>query len=222
MQGDSINDGARANTLSETDIKVAMAAGVEASAANSYVSFADFLEYLERHPNATASGAGKAAQLTALLDAAIIVDGIGAGRFYGKRASSEQRLAWPRNGAKIDGADIPSDEIPGALARAQCAAAVYILTGVLEIDRNIDPNAVIKRLKSGPDEIEYAIRSQDVIGVRERFNLIEDILAGLMRPTDWRSRSRGRRIIAINNIGSGILKINNINQFGDNFGETNQ
>ena len=211
MSNDGSNSGARAQALTETDLKVAGAAGVEASAANSYASLADFASWIDHRAIAGLSNETED-RVSALLTAAIVVDGIGSGRFYGKRADAAQRLAWPRTGAKYDGATIAADAIPHALVQAQCAVAVYIMNGTLVVDRVVNPNSVIKKLKSGPDEIEYAIRSQDVIGARDSYNLVEDILAGLMRPADWRRSRRRNRVIAVSEQNGGVT---NIVQFGD-------
>ena len=108
-----------------------------------------------------------------------IRDWVGSGR-----ASAEQRLAWPRMDAEFDGHPIPSTDIPKQVKRAVMVMAVYILRDPDLVSKIVDHNRVLKRVKAGQVDLEFAVgetsRSSDITSTRRRYNFVEDILGGLI------------------------------------------
>ena len=177
------NEGAGGQAVS--DLKVAGAEGVDAAEANSYASLDDFSQHLEDFPNAAATAATPAQRSAALRRAAWIVDGIGltSERWIGQRASASQARAWPRSNAVFDGAPYPSSQIPPQVVEASMIMAVYLIEDPDLLDKIVDHNGVVNMERVGDVERRFAVGEGSRIEVasgRERFNLVEDVLGGLL------------------------------------------
>jgi hypothetical protein len=101
-----------------------------ASDANSYVSDAEFLDYLLGRPNAPDVSEGERAE--ALIMATVRID---VEEYRGQRAnggvdtyaSQPQALKWPRWGVVADGFNYRNDAIPDPVKRATMELAIHIL-----------------------------------------------------------------------------------------------
>lgn len=76
-------------------------------------------------------------------------------KFSGSRTSTEQELAFPRDGAYQLGVELGSNQIPKVLVSAQCQLAMDAHAGI-ELLPNLNKSGLVKREKIGPIETEYA------------------------------------------------------------------
>ena len=130
---------------------------------------------------------GSAAQDPDLEQAArrgtILIDGMET-RFTGIRSSGDNALAWPRSGAtRRDGSAITDSTVPKAVRDATCWAAGYALANPNDINTVIQEHRVVKKEKIGPLEREYA-DLEDVQSFTRVLTMVNDVLAGLLKPSD--------------------------------------
>lgn len=93
--------------------------------ANAYVSLADADLYHLTLGNSAWAALAQADRESAIIRATLYLDGTYARSFSGTKATKEQALQWPRVNAKdSSGFAFDDDEIPAALERACCEAAL--------------------------------------------------------------------------------------------------
>jgi hypothetical protein len=122
--------------------------------ANSYATAAEGDAYHEGHVDAgvwtAATTSAKEQALvhsTRTLDAMVI-------DWKGTRGSCTQALAWPRDGARLDGCAVPHDIVPAAVKNATIELARLLLSS--DITGDIDQNLVKSiNLGKGALEIEF-------------------------------------------------------------------
>jgi hypothetical protein len=125
------------------------------SGATSYVSVAEVRAYAAaRASNLPASGSPGDAAIEAACIVAIDFLESFRGEFQGKKVeAATQALQWPRTGATLDGAEIPSTIIPKILKDAQCQLAIESVNG-LDLMPTGDGREVIRK-KIDVLETEY-------------------------------------------------------------------
>lgn len=96
-------------------------------------------------------------------------------RYVGERATTTQRLSWPRKNAEIEDVAFPSDEIPQQIIDAQMQLAIYAQSTDLA---PVVTGAFVTREKVGPIETEYA--SSVRTNGQPYFPLIDELLAPLL------------------------------------------
>lgn len=139
--------------------------GTGLSGANSYATVEHFRDYLtlRGRPNVDAGSINDAAVEVLLVLATDYIEARWGHRFLGQRASSEQRLSWPRTGAYDElGNKVGEDSVPSKLADACVEYAWRQNTAELQPDPDTDASgrlATMKREKVGPieEETEYSI-----------------------------------------------------------------
>ena len=99
-------------------------------------------------------GATDAANEILLRKAADYLDGMES-RFKGFRATTTQRLVYPRMGVWLYREELGATEIPDALKNAQCQLAVEVFTKDIRPD---GATSEVIREKVGPLETEYTSR----------------------------------------------------------------
>lgn len=122
--------------------------------AESYISVADATARHAALGNAAWTGAD-AVKEAALRRATQYMLQSYRGRWKGTRLKREQALDWPRYGARVDGFDLPSNEVPPEVANACADLALRALSA----DLNADQGRAVIREKIGPLETEYAAYS---------------------------------------------------------------
>ena len=156
--------------------------GSNRTTANSYVTLDEFNQYLEDfNYDSTATPASK---ITALRQAAIILDGMGYDerKWIGNRATSDQYLAWPRSGARFDGQTLSATKIPGQIKLAQMQLAYYILNGDLEVDSVI--SGKIQEVKISVIDVKYAEPVSSISSRSETYQYVREMIVGFLREID--------------------------------------
>ncbi|HEY0820257.1 MAG TPA: DnaT-like ssDNA-binding protein [Rhizobacter sp.] len=153
-------------------------------ASNSYVSVADADAYFAATYEDWAD-LTEAEKEAALIKACIELEIKYRGKWIGQKATSTQRLAWPR-ASKVDdpnttlvdadGVPIPVDAIPGAVQQAQCEVAKIALTGGTFMTQPVTKDQFIKRKKVDVLETEWDTGKAPS---QPQYPLIDQILFGL-------------------------------------------
>lgn len=122
--------------------------------ANSYVSYADFTQYLTVYNYKDLLLLTESQLVSALLKGKDYVDTFS---YKGVKTYSSQFLQFPRLECFPTGEQLPLpfDSVPTKVKRAQMAAAIEELKGV-ELLPTISPSDFVKREKVGPIETEYS------------------------------------------------------------------
>lgn len=122
--------------------------------ANSYVSYADFTQYLTVYNYSDLLLLTEAQLVSALLKGTDYVDTFS---YKGVKTYSSQFLQFPRLECFPTGEQLPLpfDSVPSKVKRAQMSAAIEELKGV-ELLPTISPSDFVKREKVGPIETEYS------------------------------------------------------------------
>lgn len=94
-------------------------------------------------------------------------------QYVGQKKTYAQALQWPRINVRVDGFDVPSDEIPKNLKYAQCEAALRALAGDLGVD--IDPGNITEETV----DVITVTYSDYSNGGQKRFPTIERFLSKL-------------------------------------------
>ena len=150
--------------------------------ARAYASVEELQAYASDYGHSLIDGEGNAYSESALEQAlrqgAILLAGY-APRFPGQRASSSQRMDWPRSNAKYrDGSAIASDDIPAIVKDANCEAALRALSNPDDI-RSVISGLRVKKQEAGPVSIEY-FDSDEATDLRATLTAVEDLLAALL------------------------------------------
>ena len=126
------------------------------SNAQCYISASDCGTYLTSMGHADFAAASTTVQEAALLRAMRYLEGNYRLRWCGQKASSDQRLSWPRSGVTDeDGYAVDDDEIPEILKNALCEAAYREFLTTDTMDADLERGGQIKFEKIGPIQTEY-------------------------------------------------------------------
>lgn len=118
--------------------------------AESYATAAELASYAVKF--GVAIPAEEAAQEALLRRAALTMDGM---KWKGRRAKSDQGLAWPRRDVELDCEIKPSNYIPARIQYGQMALAAEIHQDDIDpIDKR--QGAVVRKRVEGAVEVEYA------------------------------------------------------------------
>jgi type II secretory pathway pseudopilin PulG len=162
--------------------------GSGSSTADSYISTADAVTYLDKYAASASSNsftaASASAQEIALRNATRTIDSMFALRFKGSRKLGTQALQWPRVGVVThDNYAVESTEVPALVKNATCELAMRFIddatghdTSRLTPDQDQPGSILMERLKADvvETETEYAGASQ-----QKRFKIVWDMLAPL-------------------------------------------
>lgn len=167
--------------------------GTGLATADSYVSIADAVVYLDKHAASGASNvftaAATALQETALRNAARFLDAWGALRFKGRRILGTQALQWPRyNVVTNDGYSVEFDEVPTLVINCAAELALRFVadttghdTSRLMPDQSAPGHVKAERIEvvdGVVSDIEYAGGSSQ----QKSYELCERMLAPLLEP----------------------------------------
>jgi len=133
----------------------------------------------DRGNAAWAAAATDALRTAALVRASAYIDATYLLSFEGLKAGArDQVLQWPRVGVTdIYGYSVPDDEVPVEIINAAYEGALRELATAGSLNPDIKAGGgVIKRVKAGSVEVEYASTAD----TRATFQRIEDILAPLL------------------------------------------
>lgn len=118
--------------------------------AESYATAAELVGYAAKF--GVTIPAEEAAQEALLRRAALTMDGM---KWKGRRAKSDQGLAWPRRDVELDCEIKPSNYIPARIQYGQMALAAEIHQDDIDpIDKR--QGAVVRKRVEGAVEVEYA------------------------------------------------------------------
>jgi hypothetical protein len=118
--------------------------------ADSYATAEDLVSYAARYGVIIPVDA--AGQEALLRRAALAMDGL---KWKGRRAKSDQGLAWPRRDVELDCEIKPSNYIPARIQYGQMALAAEIHQDDIDpIDKR--QGAVVRKRVEGAVEVEYA------------------------------------------------------------------
>lgn len=163
--------------------------GSGSATADSYISEADAITYLDNHAASGSSNvftaASTAASEIALRNATRTLDSMFALRFKGSRLLGTQALQWPRVAVVTnDNYAVDSDSVPALVKNATCELALRFIadssghdTSRLTPDQD-KPGAILnERLKADVVETEtqYSGASQ-----QKHYKLVSDMLAPLL------------------------------------------
>ena len=141
--------------------------------AEAYISVADADAYFTARGNATwAALPDDSAKEAALRLGADYMEGAYGQRWKGCRISQTQALSWPRDGVCVDGYDLPDDEVPVAVARANAELAVRASAGSLLEDQG----AQVKSEQVGPIAVTYADGARQSV----RYSAVDAMVASLL------------------------------------------
>ena len=143
---------------------ITIVATAGSASANSFVTLAEYLAYLDGRLNATAAtGAATADQNVSLVEATRELGLLG---WEGSRTDATQALAWPRSFALNPDAPVPDDsvspgyfattEIPQRVKDATCELALEFLRAGTTDVASADTRANVIREKIDVLETEYA------------------------------------------------------------------
>jgi len=163
--------------------------GTGSATADSYISEADAITYLDKYAASGSSNvftaASTAAAEIALRNATRTIDSMFALRFKGSRLLETQALQWPRVGVVTnDNFAVDSDSVPALVKHATCELALRFIadssghdTSRLTPDQD-KPGAILEeRLKADVVETEthYAGASQQKL-----YKIVADLLGPLL------------------------------------------
>jgi hypothetical protein len=163
--------------------------GTGSATADSYISEADAITYLDKYAASASSNVftatSTAAAEIALRNATRTIDAMFALRFKGSRKLGTQALQWPRVGVVTnDNYALESTTVPALVKNATCELALRFIddssghdTSRLTPDQDQPGSILEERLKADVVETEthYGGASQ-----QKKFKVVEDMLAPLM------------------------------------------
>jgi hypothetical protein len=159
--------------------------GTGKSTAESYLSVADCDTYHTKHGDSSDwSGADTSTKEEALRMATQYLDLQYGKKWKGKRKTTAQALAWPRNYVyDYDGIAISDDSVPTDLESATAETALLHITEDDGLIPNIEDPGGVKRekLKAGPAEIETEYFGG--MGQVEQFRKVDLLVQELIEPT---------------------------------------
>ena len=150
--------------------------------ARAYASVDEFKAYAGEYGHALTDTEGNAYSDTFieqnLRQGAILLAGY-APRFPGQRATTTQRLDWPRSGATYrDGSAIDSTSIPALIKDANCEAALYAIANPLDVRTSLTGQRIRKR-QAGDVSIEF-FEGDTSEAQRTTLTAVEDLLASIL------------------------------------------
>lgn len=110
------------------------------------------------------------------------IDAVYGDRFIGRIATFDQERAWPRMGASLRGAAIPSNVVPQAIIYASFIAAYEDATnpGSLSVVGSV--SGAVTREKVGELEVQYAgPQSDDAVSLTPLISTVDGMLAPYLR-----------------------------------------
>jgi len=166
--------------------------GTGSATADSYISEADAVTYLDKYAASGASNAFTAASTAnaeiALRSATRTIDAMLGLRFKGARLLGTQALQWPRVAVVTnDNFAVDSDSVPALVKNATCELALRFIedstghdTSRLTPDQDKSGSILMERLKADVVETEtrYAGASQQKL-----YKIVHDMLAPLLHPS---------------------------------------
>lgn len=126
--------------------------GTGNSDAEAYISVADADTYFAARGNAVWADLTTEQKEQSLRKGADYMEAQYGQRWKGERVSMTQALSWPRDGVVVNGFEVPDDEVPQAVARANAEFAVRASAG----DLLGDQGAQVKQEVVGPISVTYA------------------------------------------------------------------
>lgn len=107
------------------------------------------------------------------------IDAVYGSRFVGRVADYDQERAWPRTGAIVNGARLPSDAVPKAVIFASYFAALEEANNPGSLQVTGSSASMVKREKVGPLEVEYQSVANDgtAVGITPLISIVDGMLA---------------------------------------------
>lgn len=136
--------------------------GTGSADSDCYISVADCTQYHATMGNTNWATLTNTEMEQAIRRAAAYMEGVYRTNWKGTRLYRTQAMSWPRYGVCVDGYDLPSDEVPAAIAIANADLAFKAAGGELAPDI---ARAVIRE-KVGPLETQYSEFSSQVTSYR--------------------------------------------------------
>lgn len=140
--------------------------------AEAYISVADADAYFLARGNAAWAALLTDAKEAALRLGADYMEGAYGQRWKGCRVSQTQALSWPRDGVCVDGYELPDDEVPLAVARANAELAVRASAGSLLEDQG----AQVKSEQVGLIAVSYMDGARQAI----KYAAVDAMVAALL------------------------------------------
>lgn len=141
--------------------------------AEAYISVADADTYFAARGNAAWSALDEAGKEAALRLGFDYMGAVYGQRWKGCRVSATQAGDWPRDGVCVDGYELPDDEVPLQVARANAELAVRASAGSLLEDQG----AQVKSEQVGPIAVSYMDGARQAI----KYAAVDAMVAALLR-----------------------------------------
>ena len=141
--------------------------------AEAYISVAGADAYFLARGNAAWAALDEAGKEAALRLGADYMEGAYGQRWKGCRISQTQALSWPRDGVCVDGYELPDDEVPLQVARANAELAVRASAGSLLEDQG----AQVKSEQVGPIAVSYMDGARQAV----KYAAVDAMVAALLR-----------------------------------------
>ena len=139
----------------------------------SYVTLAEAEAYMASRTDSDAwDGLTEPEREAALVTAARVLD---SHRWKGRRVEREQPMAWPRTGTTYDGWDVPSNEVPEVVRRAQMELAAEVAAGEFMAP---DELARFSRARVGPIEVDLRDQATQADTPSYIRRMLRDLLRG--------------------------------------------
>jgi hypothetical protein len=151
--------------------------GTGLSTAESYISVAAFKAYCDAR--GLTYGSDDTAIEQALRRATTWIDARYGARFRGFRITINQALVFPMSGL-LDRAGYGVSYVPRQIAAATAEAAVREIAAPGSLSPDVTPGEVVKSMKAGSVQIEYASTGSDGRAQQPIIPLIDGILAPLL------------------------------------------
>lgn len=153
--------------------------GTGKSNADAYVTLAECDDYHVRFGNSgwkitTGAASNEAERENAIKKATAFIDARYGGRFKGVRKTAEQALLFPRYGIS-DNDGYVLENVPLAVKRATCEAALRILVGI-DLMPDLDRGGKVISETVGPISTTYSSGAP----AGTKFEMIESILRGCL------------------------------------------
>ena len=149
--------------------------------AEAFVSAAEADAYFAaRGAPATWSGSSDTQKEAALRQATDFLEALAGDRWLGTRATSAQRLAFPRDGVVVDGVALGRAPLPRALREACCEAALRARSETNGLMPDVEGASVAEE-EAGVGPLRERVRYAGSKGPAKTFARVEALLAPLMR-----------------------------------------
>jgi hypothetical protein len=148
--------------------------------ANSYVTYDYALAYHALRGNSAWALGTVLNQQYAIIRATQAIDSIYKGKWKGTPTEyGTQELEWPRCGVAVGINVLDNDNIPTALKKAVCEAALRELASANSLTPDLERGGEIKRVKADTVEVEYMDDARSTTTFTAIDGLLADLVTGV-------------------------------------------